>query len=462
MKLLWLSHFVPYPATGHGALQRGHHLLKEASKRHEVHLVALSPPTALPRPGDIERAVAELSSFVASVEAFPLPRDQHGVRRALSACHAVVRRVSYWERWYRSRAMLEHLRRLGRSVRFDLVHLDIVFLSRYLEALPGVPVVLNHHNIESHLLWRRAAAQRTRLGRVFFEREARKTSALERTFVPWVARNVVVSDLDGERLRELTSGARITTVANGVDVEFFRARHAVDGNGKSMTFAGGMDWFPNRDAITYFVTEVWPALVQEDPERTMTVIGRNPPPAVLAAARDPRLRVLGFVDDVRPHIEAAAVYVCPMRVGGGTRLKILDALAMSRPIVSTDLGVEGLGLTEGEHYLRAQTPREFVTQVRRLETDPALRRRLGEAGRALVVQQYSWPRIAESLEQAYSEELRTTLAGVSSAPSPFSDALRGEAEDVAIRTDRCEVIESPQAGSSRAIGEISQVVDRLP
>jgi glycosyltransferase involved in cell wall biosynthesis len=413
MKLLWLSHFVPYPATGHGALQRGHHLLKEAAKRHDVHLVALSPPAALPGPRDIERAVEELSKFASSVEAFPLPRDRHAVRRALSTIHACVHPASFWERWYRSGAMLEHLGQLARTVRFDLVHLDIVFMSRYLDAVPGVPVVLNHHNIESHLLWRRAAAERTRLGRAFFAREARKASALERTVVPRVARNIVVSDLDGERLRELTPCARITTVANGVDVEFFRARHANGGDARSMAFAGGMDWFPNRDAITFFVSELWPALVRDEPQRRMTVIGRNPPPAVVAAARDPRLRVLGFVDDVRPHIEAASIYVCPMRVGGGTRLKILDALAMSRALVSTELGVEGLGLTEGEHYLRAHTPGEFVSQIRRLEADPSLRQRLGEAGRALVVRRYSWPRIAESLEEAYAEARRTALAATS-------------------------------------------------
>ena len=413
MKLLWISHFVPYPATGHGALQRGHHLLREAAKRHEVHLVALSPPAALLGPRDIERAVAELSRFASSVAVFPLPTDRHATRRALSAMLACVHPASFWERWYRSPAMVEHLRRFARAVRVDLVHLDIVFMSRYLDAVPEAPVVLNHHNVESHLLWRRAAAERSPLARAFFAREARKTTALEGTVVPRVARNIVVSDLDGDRLRALAPDARITTVANGVDVEFFRPTHGADGDAHSMAFAGGMDWFPNRDAIAFFVAELWPALVRDDPQRRMTVIGRNPPPAVLAAARDPRLRVLGFVDDVRPHIEAASIYICPMRVGGGTRLKILDALAMSRAIVSTDLGVEGLGLTEGEHYLRAHTPPEFVGQVRRLAADPALRHRLGEAGRALVVRRYAWPCIAESLEQAYAEARRTSSPAMS-------------------------------------------------
>jgi glycosyltransferase involved in cell wall biosynthesis len=138
----------------------------------------------------------------------------------------------------------------------------------------------------------------------------------------------------------------------------------------------------------------------------MTVVGRNPPSAVVAAARDPRFRVLGFVDDVRPHFEDASICVCPIRLGGGTRLKILDALAMSRPLVSTEFGVEGLELTDGEHYLTASTPSDFVRQVRRLEADPALRRRLGSAGREFVARHYAWPRVAESLEEAYAKALR--------------------------------------------------------
>jgi glycosyltransferase involved in cell wall biosynthesis len=411
MRVLWLAHFLPFPPTGHGALQRTHHLLREASKRHEIHLVALSPPSAT---HDVERAVAELSAFAASVKAFPLPADRQRARRALCAAAACVRPISFWEGWYSSRPMRRHLRDLARTVPFDLVHVDTIFLTRYLEAVPGVPIVLTHHNVESHLLQRRASANRTPWGRAFFEREARKVVALERAVAPRAARNIVVSDLDGARLRDVATGAAVTTVANGVDVEFFRSSIPAGGDVGSMVFAGGMDWFPNRDAIEFFVSEVWPALVRDDPQRRMTVIGRHPPPALLAAARDPRLRVLGFVDDVRPHIESASIYVCPIRVGGGTRLKILDALAMSRPLVSTDLGVEGLGLVEGEHYLSANTPEQFVSQIRRLEADRELRRRLSEAGRALVTQRYSWCRVAESLEQAYSEATRAfTTTGVS-------------------------------------------------
>jgi glycosyltransferase involved in cell wall biosynthesis len=274
-------------------------------------------------------------------------------------------------------------------------------LAPYLEAFADVPVVLNHHNIESHLLGRRAASAHAPWSRTFFSLEARKVAALERALIRRAAQNLVVSDLDGDRLRAVSSDARITTVPNGVDVAFFQAHDSKIPEPGSLVFAGGMDWFPNRDAMEFFVADIWPALLHDNPTRRMTVVGRGAPRAVVSAARDSRFRVTGFVADVRPYIESASIYVCPIRVGGGTRLKILDALAMERPLVSTDLGVEGLRLVEGEHYLRANTPEQFVTQIRRLENDAALRQWLGQRGRAFVVKHHSWPRIGESLDEAY-------------------------------------------------------------
>jgi glycosyltransferase involved in cell wall biosynthesis len=401
MNVLWLSHFVPYPPTGHGALQRTHHLLKEASKRHHVHLVALCPPATLESPEAIANAARELSGFAASVTVFPLTASR--LRRVLWAASTFVQPTSFWEKRYWSQEMYAHVRRLAGSMQFDLVHVDTVFLGQYLSAVPDVPVVLNHHNVESHLLHRRAASERTPWRRLLFEAQARKVAALERRTGGPAAQNLVVSDLDCARLREMVPGAKITTVPNGVDVDFFRVSLLVRAEPATLVFAGSMNWFPNRDGILFFLSQVWPKLLQDDPRRRMTVIGRDPPAAIAASGRAGHLRVLGFVDDVRPHIEASAIYVCPIRVGGGTRLKILDALAMSRPVVSTSVGVEGLGLVEGEHYVSADTPEEFVNQIRRLEADPELRRRLGEAGRDFVVRRYSWRGIAELLDRAYAD-----------------------------------------------------------
>ncbi|MBE0591721.1 MAG: glycosyltransferase, partial [Gemmatimonadales bacterium] len=130
-------------------------------------------------------------------------------------------------------------------------------------------------------------------------------------------------------------------------------------------------------------------------------VGRDPPDDVVAAGSNPRIEVLGFVPDVRPLVDKASIYVCPIRDGGGTRLKILDALAMAKPLVATGLAVEGLGLIEGEHFLRADAPEDFVAQVACLERDPGLRRRLAVAGRRVVEERFAWGRVADQLEEAY-------------------------------------------------------------
>jgi glycosyltransferase involved in cell wall biosynthesis len=165
-----------------------------------------------------------------------------------------------------------------------------------------------------------------------------------------------------------------------------------------------MNWHPNRDAVVWLVEDIWPALLRDDAGRTLSLVGRFPPRIAREAAEaDARLRTPGFVPDVRPHLDVASVYICPMRIGGGTRLKILDALAMARPLVATRVAVEGLDLEEEQHYLPAETPEEFVRQVRRLDESPDLASRLATAGRVLVEQKYAWDRIGVRLESAYRE-----------------------------------------------------------
>jgi glycosyltransferase involved in cell wall biosynthesis len=401
MKILWLSHFLPYPATGHGALQRSHNLLREAARRHEVHLVALA--TGATHAGEDARAdaLAALRSMVTSVRMAVPTSDSLGIQRALRTLGAMAGGRSYWERWLWSPALWQAVRSVA-ATGVDVLHVDSVFLAGYIAAAPRIPIVLNHHNIESDLLLKRSEMAQAWTWRAFFLREARKVARLEANWASGARTNLVVSALDGDRLRTLAGDVDTTVVANGVDVDFFSAVPGVAADPRHIAFAGGMDWFPNREAMEYLARELWPALRADDSGRRMTVIGRNPPEALLDAARsDDRLRVLGFVDDVRPHLSAAAVYLCPIRVGGGTRLKILDALSMSRALVSTALGVEGLDLVDGVHYLRAETPPEFVRQVRRLEEDDALRTRLGRAGRTFVEEHYSWRVIGASLDQAY-------------------------------------------------------------
>ena len=408
MRILWLSHFVPWPPVGHGALQRSYHLLRAAAARHDVHLLALAPPSAAAVDLDLREAARALGNLTSSTQIFALPKALGNLRRAGLLLSGLPQRQSFWVRWFHNRRMRSRLHELRNQ--FDLVHVDSVVLASYREALPDATVVLNHHNVESALVRQRSTTERHGVARAFLRHEASKLELLERDWAPRVAVNLVVSDLDGERLVRLAPSANVEVVPNGVDTAHFRADPEIRPEPSTMAFAGGMDWYPNRDAMVYFARDIWPRLVSTNARRRAIIIGRSAP-RDLTELRDSRLEVLGFVPDVRPLVSRAAIYICPIRVGGGTRLKILDALAMSRALVSTDLGVEGLDLTPEVHFLRANTPDEFDRQITRLEGDEALRLRLGRAGRELVEKRFSWDVVGQSLLESYERAAgRRTVA----------------------------------------------------
>ncbi len=405
MRLLWLSHLVPWPPRG-GVLQRSYHLLREAAARHEVQLLALNQRAVLPTPDDVEAARAELRTFCASVEVHPIPADASRWRWASMVARGLLRSTPYDVNWLRSRAFADRARALAAGGDFDLVHVDTLGLHPYAAAFRGVPIALNHHNVESHMMARRAATAGRSPLRGVFALEARKLARLEARACPAAAANLVVSSLDGDRLRAAVGDVALAVVPNGVDLDFFRPPASAAPPARRLIFAGGMSWYPNREAVRFLVAEIWPALAAADPGWDLEVVGADPAPELLAAAeRDRRISAPGFVDDVRPHLHRAAVYVCPIRDGGGTRLKVLDALAAGRPLVATRLAVEGLELAEEAHYLAAETPAEFVRQIRRLGDDPGTAAALAARGRAFVAERFAWPVVGRQLEAAYAEAL---------------------------------------------------------
>ncbi|MGE0553651.1 MAG: glycosyltransferase family 4 protein [Gemmatimonadales bacterium] len=401
MRILWLSHFVPYPPKG-GHLQRGYHLLREASGRHEVALVAFYQRSMFDGAASLREATDHLASLVHSVTVVPIPSDAARWRWWALLATTYFRAAPYDVTLFESREMQARLQEIASSRPPDLVHVDTVGLWPFAETFPGTPVVLNHHNIESQMMSRRAGRESHPLRRHYLSREATKLRRLEERAGARAAVNLVVSPLDAERLRGVSPSCRIEVVDNGVDVEYFRPSGDGVPEPDSLIFVGAMYWYPNREAVEYLVDEIWPLVSAGEPSRTLTIVGRNPPPAV-AAIEDPRVRVTGFVPDVRPYLEAAEIYVCPIRSGGGTRLKILDALAMERPVVATRVAVEGLAIVEGEHFIQAESPSEFAAAIDLLASDPERRRALGLAGRTLVEERYAWTVVGRSLERAYGK-----------------------------------------------------------
>jgi len=302
---------------------------------------------------------------------------------------------------YRDPRLHALLRRLAAAHHYDLVHLDMLHLADCTALFPGTPVVLGEHNVEAVILERRADNERRPLVRAYLRYQAARLRRYEARACQRADRVLAVSDPDARLLESMSGRDDVVTVPNGVDTTFFTPL-ADRRPAREMVFVGGFTWFPNEDAIRHFVADILPLVRQRHPDVTLTVVGKQPDtPAVRALAAQAGVRLTGQVEDIRPRVQGAAVYVVPLRIGGGTRLKILDALAMGSAIVSTRIGCEGIEVTDGQDILMADSPQDFADAVCRVLDDATLRERLGRAGRALVERRYDWRAVAQDMLAVY-------------------------------------------------------------
>lgn len=415
MKILWLSHIVPYPPKG-GVLQRSHHLLRELARRNEVHLVSFVQREPLLRMyGDVECGLNEcrrvLEALCPIVRLVPIPSEQARWGKQRLLLSSLLGRYPYSVNWLKSRTMRAKLASLLADVRYDAVHFDTISLAVYRDMFPDVKCVLNHHNIESHMMLRRGSNEKNWLAKAYLYYEGVRLKSYERAVCRRFDAHTTCSDLDSKRLLAIDDALRTAVIPNGVDIDYFKSSGAPR-EPRTLVFAGRYSAYPNRRALLFLVEEVWPRLQQEMPEIRIDIVGADPPPAAVELGRrDPRFRVHGFVDDVRPYLDSAGVYICPIQDGGGTKLKVLDALAMGIPLVADPIACEGIDVVPDETVLHASSPPEYVIQVKRLLGDAALRHRMSVGARRLIEQKYSYASIGSQLQALY-EDLACQRRGV--------------------------------------------------
>lgn len=406
MKILFLSQIVPYPPHG-GVLQRGFNIIRELGRKAEVHLLAFVHPDVLPRPETLAESRRVLGRSCARVEYFELWPKRSKAHTGAALALGLLSNDPFSVIAHRSAAYQESVRHALGSQSFDIVHADTIALTPFVDLRPSrpVPAVLTHHNIESLLMYRRAEVETRMPARWFLRREAVKLRDYEATVSPRYDMNVFMSALDRDRLTDRVAGIRAAVVPNGVDVEYFAPGQS-GGSETSLIYTGGMNMFANRDAVMSFLNDVWPTVKAAVPGVRFYAVGQDPPRELTAlASRDPAIIVTGYVDDIRPLVRNAAVYVVPLRVGGGTRLKVLDAMASGKAIVSTSIGCEGIDVVPGRHLLVADTPEAFAQTTVELLRDEVRRLTLGRAARALVEERYSWEVIGGQLLNAYRQAI---------------------------------------------------------
>lgn len=398
MRVVFLSQIIPYPPHG-GVLQRGFNIVRELGSRVELHLAAFNHPDILPTDELVEESREVLSEFCESVTYFELLPKRSPLYKWLSIGAGVLDPRPFSVIAHRSAALKRWLVDFASNNSVDLVHYDTIGLAHYRMIMGNVPSVLTHHNIESQLMARRAENDRWPAG-AYAAMQSRKLRRYEAEQSPLFDINVVVSSVDEIELHHLAPGISTVVVPNGVDTDYFSPEQ--ESGTASLVWAGGMNMFANRDAVVYFVEQIWPRVCREQPDVIFHIVGQDAPAQLMdLAERDSRLRIHGFVDDVRGYIQQASVYVVPIRVGGGTRLKVLDALALGKPIVSTSIGCEGIDVTDRVNIRVADDPNVFADTIVELLRDTDQRKALGTAARSLAESSYSWGPITDTLLGAY-------------------------------------------------------------
>jgi len=341
----------------------------------------------------------------------PVPR--HGSYRPLDLVRGVMGSVPFSVLNYTRREMTGALQRLLSEERFDIVQLESIHLAGYLPVIraaanPPRAIVCDWHNIESEVLQRYGDTTPSLPRRAYARHAARKLREYERSFVQACNLHIAVSERDRETLRQFGAREPIAVIENGVDIRQFSFSEAGDAPPKRyrVVFVGAMDYHANIDGAAFFAREVWPQVAASLPDATFTIVGRNPSGEVSALARGERIEVTGTVPDVRPYYQEALVAVAPLRVGGGTRLKILEAMAAGVPVVSTTLGAEGLAAQADADYLLADTGTAMAQAILDLARDPVRCARVAAAGRELVQRRYDWAALGDELAARLFEIVR--------------------------------------------------------
>jgi sugar transferase (PEP-CTERM/EpsH1 system associated) len=400
VKVLFLTPQVPYPPQ-QGAALRNWGLISGLADRHEVAVLSFRTSGQSLEPPDPLRAVCR-------TETVPLPvrglRDRLRVMLTTRQPDMALRLAS---ELYAGRLM-EWLARES----FDVVHVGGIEMAPYLElveaARPRPLVVFDNLNCE-YLLQQRAFLTDLRVpgrwpGAAYSLVQWRRLRRYEAQVCRRADRVLAVSEADAAALRKLVPGLGVVVVPNGVDALAYRPEVsdvALQASERALVFTGTMDFRPNVDAVLWFARRVLPRVRAEVPEAHFFVVGQRPHRWLDGLRSDPAVTLTGWVEDVRPYIARAAVYVAPLRIGGGTRLKLLEAMATGKPVVSTRLGAEGYPVTHGHELLLADTPVDFAAAVVALLRAPERRAELGRVARAFAERHYDWRNIVPRLEAAY-------------------------------------------------------------
>lgn len=404
MKILWVKAggLVP-PDTG-GKI-RSYNILRELARKHSVTFFSFYGA----HENDVHPELKRIFDHVVFVPlALPAPR---GFGELCDYLGRILSREPYGITKYCRRQVRHELRRLLQEQSYDVILCDFLAAAGVIPWDHPSPKFLFTHNVEAVIWQRHYEAARNPLWKALSWREWRSMQAAEERYLRLADHVLAVSENDRDSFATFLESNRVTVIPTGVDTEYFRPSPH-DETPDSLVFTGSMDWLPNDDAILCFVKEILPLIRQQIPQVSLSVVGRKPSRRVRElAVNEKNVQLTGWVEDIRPYLARGAVCIVPLRIGGGTRLKIFEAMGMAKAVVSTSIGAEGLPVCHGENILLADDPDKFADCVVSLLRDPTQRKHLGQASRKLVEENYSWVRVAKGFADVLANVAATHTPG---------------------------------------------------
>ncbi|MGI8497996.1 MAG: glycosyltransferase family 4 protein [Gemmatimonadaceae bacterium] len=388
MRILWVKAGKILPVDTGGKI-RSYNILRHLALRHETTFLSYYAGN---RDERYEREISDLLPGAVALHTGGGPTGAIGL--GLDYLWHLPSPVPYAVTKFTAPAVRHRVGSWLSEPRFDVAVCDFLSASQNFPDAAATPMILFQHNVESALWRRQAAHEPNPIKRAAFAIEARKMRRYERSALDRFHHVIAVSEHDRDLMAEMADASRISVVPTGVDVAHYRTVRGSSGAGTDaqVLFLGSMDWEANVDGVEHFCREIWPRVTAAVPGARFRVVGRNPHPRIQRLA-SPSVEITGGVPSVLPHLAAATAFVVPLRIGGGTRLKIFEAMAAGRPVISTGVGAEGLDVRHGENILLADAPGEFADAVVRVLRDRELRSKL-ESGGASLAARYDWSHIA--------------------------------------------------------------------
>jgi sugar transferase (PEP-CTERM/EpsH1 system associated) len=395
MKILFITPDIPYPLDN-GARIRTFAFIKDLSTRHDVSLISFDrSPNDKPRKEVFENICTNLAIL-------PLEKHQQRKNKRQYQLRSLLEKRPYQYISHHSSSMQDCIDQVNLGHNYDIIQVEFSQMGYY--SFPtGANLILDQHNVEQEILYRTYKSGIFSIRKLYNYAEWCKFRKDEIDICSKFSMVLTTSKRDKDNLSKELPSTSFTIIPNGVDSTYFRSKNRHPEVENLILFTGTINYYPNTDGLKYFISQIYPLIKKQNKSVKFCIAGKNPPSEIQRLAQDQSIAITGYVDDMREYFEKAAIVVVPLRIGGGSRLKILEAMAMSKAVVSTSIGAEGLEVTPGENILIENTPELLAQAVVDLINNEEKRKRIAKNARNLIEEKYDWSLIIHKLEEVYKE-----------------------------------------------------------